>query len=346
MIDYKNLLSRINTRYNPENSHSVESRMFASLPSGIEDIQRYVYLSMMAVDENYTSKTKEAGQKVKTHLQGEGLSDVSYHYQGSVMTDTHIRGYSDIDLLVVCEKFYSYDSANIKRIIQTSDNRYSDSQMLKLRHVNDASPYNGNANDDLRIIRRQSEIILSNNYLICDINHPKAIKITNQNLHRKVDVVVAGWYDDVNSIINNQEITYRGIQVYDKTENLRCGKDFPFLSIERINTKSANTGGRLKRMIRFLKNVKADSELEINLSSFDINAICYNIEVGMYDDLHYMDLLKVVYLQLCKIVNDELYANRMMSVDGNEYIFRNNSKRQEVLKMLHCVYAIYSKFYK
>jgi len=31
-------------------------------------------------------------------------------------------------------------------------------------------------------------------------------------------------------------------------------------------------------MIRFLKILKADSDLEIKLTSFDFNAICYDIE--------------------------------------------------------------------
>ena len=39
--------------------------MFSGLPTYANDIQRYVYLVMMAVDDNYTSKTKEAGKRVK-----------------------------------------------------------------------------------------------------------------------------------------------------------------------------------------------------------------------------------------------------------------------------------------
>lgn len=342
MTDYRQLLSDIKTRHNPENQYLIESRMFTGLPSDISDLQRYVYLAMMAVDENYTSKTKEAGQRVKTHLQEGGLTDVSYHYQGSVMTDTHIRGYSDIDLLVICEKYYSYDSVNIKRILESHNPSYNYSAMSKLRAVDNASPYTGNVYDDLRTIRVQSERILHRKYVKCDTSHPKAIKITNQDLHRDVDIVTASWYDDVNSIINDQSITYRGIQVYDKVADIRCAADYPFLSIERINTKSANTGGRLKRMIRFLKNIKADSKQKINLSSFDINAICYDIDVSTYKDLHYLNLVTIVFLQLHKIAYDESYANRVTSVDGKEYIFRDSNKRQEVAAMLQNVYNIYT----
>lgn len=316
MTDYRQLLSNIKTRHNPENRYLVESRMFTGLPGDISDLQRYVYMAMMAVDDSYTSKTKEAGQRVRTHLQDGGLTNVSYHYQGSVMTDTHIKGYSDIDLLVICEKYYSYDSASVKQILASYNTRYSYSQLSKLRSIDNASPYTGNVYDDLRTIRVQSESILSRKYLKCDISHPKAIKITNQDLHRDVDIVTAGWYDNVNSIINDQNITYRGIQVYDKVANNRCAADYPFLSIERINTKSVNTGGRLKRMIRFLKNIKADSKQKIDLSSFDINAICYNIDIDAYKDLHYLYLVTIVFLQLHKIAYDESYANSITSVDA------------------------------
>ena len=88
--------------------------------------------------------------------------------------------------------------------------------MSKLRAVDNALPYTGNVYDDLRTIRVQSENILSRKYVRCDTSHPKAIKITNQDLHRDVDIVAASWYDDVDSILNDQKIPYRGIQVYDK----------------------------------------------------------------------------------------------------------------------------------
>ena len=82
MTDYRQLLSNIQTRHNPEKQISVESKMLSGLPIYSNDIQQYVYMAMMAVDDEYTSKTKEAGQRVKDHLLNGGLSNVSYHYQG------------------------------------------------------------------------------------------------------------------------------------------------------------------------------------------------------------------------------------------------------------------------
>lgn len=341
MTDYRQLLSNIQTRHNPEKQISVESKMLSGLPIYSNDIQQYVYMAMMAVDDEYTSKTKEAGQRVKDHLLNGGLSNVSYHYQGSVMTDTHIKGHSDIDLLVICNKYYTYDAQNVQQILANNIN-YSNFQLSKLRTIVGRESYQGNSLEDLRSIRLESENILYWKYDICDLTHPKAIKITNQNLHRDVDIVVASWYDDVDSILNDQKIPYRGIQVYDKVANNISTPDYPFLSIDRINERSANTGGRLKRMIRFLKNVKVDSKNSIGISSFDINAICYNIAPYNYNNLHYLELVEVVCNQLYKIVYDESYANRIVSVDGKEYIFKGNNKRVEIKKLYQDVFTIYS----
>lgn len=105
-MDYKSKLVTLSNRYNPERVTLFETRHFSNsgLQSTDRDVVQYVKKAMCAVDENYTRKTKEAGEAAKNHLKGE-LCNVSFEYQGSVMTDTHIRGASDIDLLVLCDKF-------------------------------------------------------------------------------------------------------------------------------------------------------------------------------------------------------------------------------------------------
>ena len=87
-------------------------------------------------------------------------------------------------------------------------------------------------------------------------------------------------------------------------------------------------------MIRFLKNVKADSELSIDLSSFDINAICYDINVNEYKDSHYLDLVRVVWLKLFTLCWNETEANDLKSVDGTEYIFRDKPSKMASLRRL------------
>ena len=289
--NYKLLTESIRGRINPENFAFKKTFSDELATISYSEVLTYIRLAMKGVEPEYTQKSKDAGERVKEHLTSK-LSDVTFRYQGSVMTDTHIKGYSDIDLLTICDKFYSYDVTNIKLILETPERRekYYQSSIEKLQHEVNISSYQGNSLDDLRNLRLNSEKILTETYEICDTKKPKAIKIINKSLNREVDVVIANWYDDVTSIINDKG-DYRGIQVYNKDTHSKEKADYPFLSIKRINERSSETNGRLKKMIRFLKNSKANSDHDIDLSSFDINAICYDIKVSEYLNLSFYELV-------------------------------------------------------
>ncbi|WP_462251203.1 nucleotidyltransferase domain-containing protein [Ekhidna sp.] len=258
------------------------------------------------------------------------------------MTNTHIKGHSDIDLLTITSKFYSYARRRVEEIINspTERNKFNEGHVRKLINESQGSDYLGNSLQDLRSLRIDSEEVLKGVYDICDVTHPKSIKITNKNLNRDVDVVVANWYDDVKSIIYGKG-NYRGIQIYNKDKHEKGDPDYPFLSISRINHRGTETNGRLKKMIRFLKNVKADSEIEIDLSSFDINAICYNINPNDYRNLSFFELVFVLSRELHKISSDSSYSDEVVSVDGREYIFRyNQPKLNNLRKLLNEVDAL------
>jgi hypothetical protein len=331
--NYRQLIESVKGRINPE--HFALKRTFSDELSTISysEVLTYIRLSMKGVEPEYTQKSKDAGERVKEHLLKE-LNNVSFKYQGSVMTDTHIKGYSDIDLLTICEKFYQPDNYNIKKLLENSEQRVKFfSSLPKLEKEVTGTTYQGNELDDLKNLRIDSENILSKVYSNCDKSKPKSIKIKNLSLNREVDVVIANWYDDVTSVINDKG-DYRGIQVYNKDTNSRGNADFPFLSVIRINERSSITNGRLKKMIRFLKNTKANSEQDIDISSFDINAICYDISVYEYQTLSFYELVPIIYNQLKKITTDDNKADNLVSVDGREYIFRGNTSKKENLKKL------------
>jgi hypothetical protein len=332
--NYRQLTESIRSRINPENF--VFQKSFSDELSTISysDVLTYIRLAMKGVEPSYTQKSKDAGNRVKEHLSN-GLSNVEFRYQGSVMTDTHIKGYSDIDLLTICDKFYRYDADNVKQILDTPAERtkYFQWSIDKLQREVNISSYTGNALEDLRNLRMGSEEILSDKYSICDVKQPKAIRITNQNLNRDVDITIANWYDDITSIINDKG-DYRGIQVYNKESNSREKADFPFLSIKRINDRGAETNGRIKKMIRFLKNCRENSDHEIRFSSFDINAICYDIEVSQYENLSFYELVPVIYYQMKSICTDQNHFGNVISVDGREYIFRGNTDKMKNLQLL------------
>ncbi len=335
MADYRQLAQSVQNRLNPDRELLIERKMFSDLSDASTDILKYIKLAMRGVEPEYTQKSKEAGERVKEHLAP--LSNVIFKYQGSVMTNTHIKGSSDIDLLTICDKFYSWDRAGIESVLNSYIEKanYSTNAINKLeKEVQNFSPYLGTPTDDLRQIRLDSENILQQKYIQCDISNGKAIKIRNLSLKRDVDIVTASWYDNVNSVINDKDADFRGIQVYDKNRNERCPVDYPFLSIKRINERGNQTNDRLKKMIRFLKNIKADSNQNIDLSSFDINAICYDIDISKYIDKSYYELVYTIYLQLDSICKNKTHSDRIVSVDGKEFIFRNNENKLLNLRKL------------
>lgn len=335
MKDYRRLIQNIQSRTNPENI-VLEKAFSAELSSiSYSDVLKYVRYAMKGVEPEYTKRSISAGERVQNHLK-ENLSDVVYKYQGSVWTDTHIKGNSDIDLLVICANFYCFDRKSINTVLTTESrkSKLNDTQVQKLQNEIDKAPYNGSALADLKKNRTDSENTLITIYDICDISHSKAIKITNKSLNRDVDIVIANWYDGVTSVLRDKKFDFRGIQVYNKELNSKGDPDYPFLSIKRINDRSSETKGRLKKMIRFLKNIKADSELEIKLTSFDFNAICYDIETDKYSDKSFQELVPIIYLQLESLSDDINHSNKLKSVDDNEYIFRDKNSKLGSLRNL------------
>lgn len=346
MRGYDSLLEGVQKRYNPSKFQEIENRMYFDLCDVDRKVAKYVKMAMNEVDEKYTQVTIEAGEKVKEHLQ-RCQYGISYEYQGSVMTKTHIRGNSDIDLLTLTGKFNDTDYTQARNIVESSMYEYSFNQQLRLKDfVGSFSHYQGDANNDLKLLRLENETILKQIYSSCDIEKTKAIRITNLNLNRDVDIVTASWHNSIDYIVS-QDKTYRGIQIYDKALNMRLGPDFPFLSINRINVRSSETNGRLKKMIRFLKNVRSDSDKKITLTSFEINAICYNIDINKYKDKYYLDLVGVLWLELYNLCQDEEKANNLKSVDGTEYVFRGKQQKLEDLRLLNNeVFSIYQDLQK
>ena len=308
----------------------VEQRMFSGESAYDKDVARYVMRAMKAVDEEYTQRTKAAGEAVKQHLK-ESLTNVSYEYQGSVMTDTHIRGASDIDLLVLCEKFVGTDIFKVREELAKAW-KYNSYQLDRLcRFDNSFSQYEGNSSLDMAFLRTQIEKIMSRTYTICDISKPKAVKITNQNFHRDVDIVTSSWFQSLDYVLDGMPDNKRGIKIYNKSTGLSEGPDYPFLSISRINQRSSDTNGRLKRMIRFLKNVRTDSEKNIPLTSFEINAICYSIPVQDYAEKEYKELVHILWSTMFHLWNDGK-QDELKSVVGDEYIFKDKPEKLAALK--------------
>lgn len=97
--NYKLLTESIKGRLNPE--HFALTKAFSDELSTLayNDVLTFIRFAMKGVEPEYTQRSRDAGERVKDHLKA-NLTQIDFRYQGSVMTDTHIKGYSDIDLLV------------------------------------------------------------------------------------------------------------------------------------------------------------------------------------------------------------------------------------------------------
>ena len=116
--DYRTLIDRLKHRQNPDGLILEKSFSDELVDSGYKYADVYIKRAMQAVEPEYTQKSMEAGNKVKEYLKSK-LSNVDYEFQGSVMTNTHIKGYSDIDLLTICNNSYGYDSWGVSKISVT-----------------------------------------------------------------------------------------------------------------------------------------------------------------------------------------------------------------------------------
>ena len=343
-MSFQDRIDRVMQRRNPDRDAGLTKVAMESLQTEASDIARYVKLSMMAVDAVYTQKSINAGKNVMEHLKRE-LDNVSFEFQGSVVSNTHIKGGSDIDLLVLCEKFFTWDRLGV---VESLDNGYYNNQVQhdRLQRALSTPKYEGDIIRDMGLLRSDCERIMRGKYDICDSRNSKAIKVTNQNLRRNVDVVIGSWFDDVTSIMNDKSYPWRGVMIYNKQRNARENADYPFQCIELMERRDRQTNGRLKKMIRFLKTLKEDSDKRIDFSSFGIYAICYSLPIESYANSTYLDLVAVLTNRLYSIVSNESERSKLKSVDGRETVFTSNAIRDGATALYNELFGIYSELRK
>lgn len=276
---------------------------------------KYTLESMKPIEASYTQNTILASEKVQANLTKgfvEKSLSVTYRHQGSVETDTSIKLHSDIDLLVITEKYHSLEHPLVP-----------------------ANPYQGDPLSDLKELRTESYSILNSVYKQVDDSKPKAIQVFPTDPKRKVDVVVANWYDsvDYSNALRNEKL--RGIHIYDKKQHTRQ-IDFPFLHISKVNEKDALVGGGLKKLIRLLKTLKVDADYEINLTSFEITSMMYDMSLTSLTKSNSQSLLLLpeASKQLDKIITDKLYRENLLSPNGKELVFGINTEKIVEIKKL------------
>lgn len=292
----------IRNRRNPAHrialANSRLGRTLNEARSATDDLHEFILEAMCEVDASYTNKTKEAGNRVREIL--EGAVNCDFRYQGSVMTGTHIKGASDIDLLCLGQ-----------RSMLNEEDRPRRDRILCCQKLSGLGYY---------VIRGA-----------------KSLQVRLPSYSVKVDVVNGTW----NTSFTLED--YRMVRIYNADSRSMEKGDYPFVSIKRINRRSSDTQGRLKRMIRFLKNLKEDADVPIKLSSFEINAICYDIDPNLYRTCNYIQLVDVLTRQIWnKFFSDTASPQGIRSVTEEDYPFRDKpGSIVEVRKLYNDLFLIW-----
>lgn len=278
---------------------------------------RYALGSMQEVDSDYTKVSLETAERVRaqldTRLQREGLS-VSFRLQGSVPANIHIRGVSDVDLLVLDESFLTFD----RRGLTSSSGGYRFPTARTTREV-------------LTHLRSRAEAALEAAFPAAEVAKAgaKAICISKGSLARPVDVVPSHWHDTVD-YQTSRAIDDRGVTLWDK-KAMKSLDNMPFRHIGKLSSQDLITNGGLKKAIRLCKNVKADSiedGRQITISSFDIaSALFYadsaSLRIGAS---HELAILSETQRHLDHLATNFDYARSLWTPDGTRKVFDSDEK--------------------
>jgi hypothetical protein len=312
-LNYGKRLSNLQARkFDQTLNESALSKSFDSF--GMPENLKYLLESMRPIDIKYNDITLQASDNVRTHLERELKLHFGRDYktQGSVICGTNIQLHSDIDLLSIIAR-YHYLPANFP-----VPNPYTESDPKV----------------DIEQLRDQATKIMKSKYDDVDTTGAKSIWIYNKNLRRKVDIVFAYWYNSAQYLEDKSEY-YRGVQLYDFPAGERQGPDYPFANIQNINLKGNNTYDGSRRGIRLLKNLKADSDHKIELSSFQLTTIVHTIENSrlQYKVGSEWNIAKAVSEEMNILIEVPTYRKQVKSPNGNENPFSDDKTVAEIKRL-------------
>jgi hypothetical protein len=272
---------------------------------------RYALGAMQSVDPDYTRISLETADRVGKQLTDKLPYSVSLKPQGSVPLDVHIRGISDVDLLVLHGRNVSFDrhgpQANNYTILDTT------------------------CLETLMKLRKDSEEILKNAYPVAkvDCSGGKSINLSGGSLPRPVDVVPSQW-DDNADYQTSHEMHKRGVRILNKNIPDTI-VNLPFLHIHNVNFRDSLVDGALKKAIRLVKNVKndaEDSDAASKLSSFDVAGLVYHCDLRNLMNARFYELAILAEMQRffdwCHW-NKEA-AKALMAPDGTRAVLNTTEK--------------------
>ncbi len=154
------------------------NEVYNRLPAEDSSVQ-YAIGAMQPIDPDYTQQTIEERTRVEKQLAHgyvEAGLGIDFAYQRSVTNDTHIRFYSDVDLLTVEERWFGIEPPNRPVV-----------------------PYSGDTIQNLREIRTKTIKILRPAFPAATVDDSggKSISVSGGSLRRKIDVIACAWWHTV-----------------------------------------------------------------------------------------------------------------------------------------------------
>ncbi len=278
---------------------------------------KYAVGAMQPIDPEYTANTIAEGERVRAQLADGLLAEsvaVEFRYQGSVTNETHIKAHSDIDLVTIFSGFYTLEPP--QPVIR---------------------PYAGDPLADLQGLRRSAQRILSTAFpaVTVDASGGKSLALTGGSLRRKIDVVIANWWNTVEFTQLNHE-TFRGIQILDSAVPTRL-KNKPFLHNYRIEERDTAVGGGMRKVTRLLKSLKYDAESPVRISSYDIASVAYCMPDAWLSVASGHDLLLLERTEkwLRHLILDDAARTALRVPNDTRPIFDANGANKSGLVELH-----------
>lgn len=261
---------------------------------------RYAIGAMQPIDSDYTANTFEQGLRIqKSIADDQYVQSCEFKFQGSTTNNTHIKAASDIDLVVLTQKF-----TWLKAPLQPP------------------RPYTGDTKVEMKSLRDQCIDNIRSNFpaVVIDDSGGKAVKLSGGSLTRNVDLVPAGWLDTQESQALGDD--YRGIEIIDRNSGENCS-NFPWIHNLRVEEKDSRCLGGLRRAARLMKSLKADSDQKVMLSSYDIASIAYNIPDA---HLSFQPPLELSILDSCRnycvsLKRDQLARDTISVPNGTRTVF-------------------------
>lgn len=290
---------------------------------------RYALGAMQEVDPTYTKVSLDEAEKVEKALRrGIEKTDIEteYRLQGSVPINVHIRGASDIDLLVLERRHLTYDASG------------------SLAIAGHYAPYSGRGTlvHDLLHLRSTCEGILTQTYQAAtvDVSGAKSIRLSGGGFRREVDVVPAHWHDSIGYQKTRSEIQ-RAVSILDKSVPTTF-ENWPFLYRAKLDALDGQVGGGLKMSIRLLKNLKNDTDKEIELSSYDIGGVMWNCPPTLISSDHGKDLTVLAGADtwLSMLASNHQYATSLMTPDHSRNVIDNAAKYTSLVHLAAEVSAL------